>query len=101
MCRDIAIEHLLWYFLYCTISMNVFSSEGTVQVFKKSRCVPGCYGSLDGASACKPKGSPVGFPVRTHAWQEKICGACGEDAVTDGMCQKWIVKFHSGDLSQG
>ena len=34
MCRDIAIEHLLWYFLYITISMNVFSSEGTVQVFK-------------------------------------------------------------------
>ena len=73
--------------------MNVFSSEGTVPVFKKSRCVPGCYGSLDGAPSCKPKGSPVGFPVRTHAWQEKICGACGEDAVTDGMCQKWIVKF--------
>ena len=60
MCRDIAIEHLLWYFLYCTISMNVFSSEGTVQVFKKSRCVPGCYGSLDGAPSCKPKGSLVG-----------------------------------------
>ena len=67
-CRDIAIEHLLWYFLYCTISMNVFSSEGTVKVFKKSWCVPGCYGSLDGAPSCKPKGSPVGFPVRTHAW---------------------------------
>ena len=47
------------------------------------------------------RGLQVGFPVRTHAWQEKICGACGEDAVTDGMCQKWIVKFHSGDLSQG
>ena len=80
--------------------MNVFSSEGTIQVFKKSRCVPGCYGSLDGAPSCKPKGSPVGFPVRTHAWLEKIGGACGEDAVTDRMCQKWIVKFH-GDLSQG
>ena len=24
---------------------------------------------------------------------------CGEGAVTDGMCQKWFVKFHAGDFS--
>ena len=23
----------------------------------------------------------------------------GEGAVTDGMCQKWFVKFHAGDFS--
>ena len=23
----------------------------------------------------------------------------GEGALTDGMCQKWFVKFHAGDFS--
>ena len=24
---------------------------------------------------------------------------CGEGAVTDRMCQKWFVKFHTGNVS--
>ena len=31
--------------------------------------------------------------------QKKICTVYGEGAVTDGMCQKWFVKFHAGDFS--
>ena len=30
---------------------------------------------------------------------KKICAAYGEGAMTDGMCQKWFVKFHAGDFS--
>ena len=29
----------------------------------------------------------------------KVCGVCGEGAVTDRMCPKWFVKFHAVDLS--
>ena len=25
--------------------------------------------------------------------QEMVCGVCGEDAVTDGTCPKWIAGF--------
>ena len=31
--------------------------------------------------------------------QEKTCAVSGEGVVTDGMCQKWFVKFHAGDFS--
>ena len=30
---------------------------------------------------------------------KKICAVYGEGALTDGMCQKWFVKFHAGDFS--
>ena len=33
----------------------------------------------------------------TTKTQKKICAVCGEDAVTDRMCQKWFVKFSAGD----
>ena len=29
----------------------------------------------------------------TTETQKKICALYGEGAVTDGMCQKWFVKF--------
>ena len=29
----------------------------------------------------------------TTETQQKISAVCGEDAVTDQMCQKWFVKF--------
>ena len=35
----------------------------------------------------------------TTKTQKKICAVCGEDAVTDQMCQNWFVKFHAGDFS--
>ena len=28
-----------------------------------------------------------------------ICAVCGEDTVTDQMCQKWFVKIHAGGIS--
>ena len=31
--------------------------------------------------------------------QEKTCAVSGEGVVTDGICQKWFVKFHAGDFS--
>ena len=31
--------------------------------------------------------------------QKKICTMCGEDAVTDRVCQKWFVKCYAGDFS--
>ena len=27
-----------------------------------------------------------------------ICAVYREGTVTDGMCQKWFVKFHAGDF---
>ena len=30
---------------------------------------------------------------------KKICSVYGESAVTDRMCQKWFVKFHTGNVS--
>ena len=35
----------------------------------------------------------------TIEMQNKICAVYGEGAVTDGTCQKWIVKFPAGDFS--
>ena len=35
----------------------------------------------------------------TTEMQKKICAVCGEGAVTDQMCQKWFVKFPTGDFS--
>ena len=35
----------------------------------------------------------------TTEMQKKICAVYGEGAVTDQMCQKWLVKFHAGDFS--
>ena len=34
--------------------------------------------------------------THTHT---QICAVYGAGAVTDGMCQKWFVKFHAGDFS--
>ena len=31
--------------------------------------------------------------------EKTICALCGDGAVTEHMCQKWIVKFHAGDFS--
>ena len=31
----------------------------------------------------------------------KVCGVCGEGAVTDRMCPKWFVKLCAGDFSLG
>ena len=31
--------------------------------------------------------------------KKKICAVYGEGAVTDQTCQKWFVKFHTGDFS--
>ena len=31
--------------------------------------------------------------------QKEICAVYREGAVTDGMCQKWFVKFCAGDFS--
>ena len=31
--------------------------------------------------------------------QKKVCAVYGEDAVTDQMCQKWLVKFCAGGFS--
>ena len=30
--------------------------------------------------------------------QEKTCAVSGEGVVTDGICQKWFVKFHAADF---
>ena len=30
-----------------------------------------------------------------------ICAVYREGTVTDGMCQKWFVKFHTGHFSVG
>ena len=35
----------------------------------------------------------------TTETQKKIRAVCGEDAVTDQTCQKWLAKFHAGDFS--
>ena len=37
--------------------------------------------------------------VKTNGKKKKICAVDGEGAVTDGMCQKWFVKFRAGDFS--
>ena len=38
--------------------------------------------------------------VKTQLKRKKqICAVYGEGAVTDGMCQKWFVKFCAGDFS--
>ena len=29
---------------------------------------------------------------------QKICASCGEDAVSDRMCQKQFAKVHAGDF---
>ena len=34
----------------------------------------------------------------TTETQKKICAVYGEGAVTDQMCQKWLVKFHAEDF---
>ena len=34
----------------------------------------------------------------TQKKKEKLCAVYGEDAVTDQMCQKWFVKFYTGDF---
>ena len=31
--------------------------------------------------------------------KEKSCAVYGEGAVTDGMCQQWLVKLRAGDFS--
>ena len=33
--------------------------------------------------------------------QKKVCAVYGEGVVTDGTCQKWIVRFLSGTFSLG
>ena len=35
----------------------------------------------------------------TTEMHKKICAVYGEGAVTDQTCQKWFVKFHTGDFS--
>ena len=35
----------------------------------------------------------------TETHTKKICAGHGEDAVTDGTCQKWFEKFGAGDFS--
>ena len=34
----------------------------------------------------------------TEMQKNKICAVYGEDAVTDGIYQKWFVRFHAGDF---
>ena len=34
----------------------------------------------------------------TTEMQKKICAVYGEGAVTDGIYQKWFVRFHAGDF---
>ena len=29
---------------------------------------------------------------------KKVCAVCGEDAVTDQICQKWFAKFRAGEF---
>ena len=36
---------------------------------------------------------------KTTETQKKICAVYGEGAVTDQTCQKWFVKFCTGDFS--
>ena len=31
--------------------------------------------------------------------QKKFCAVYGEGAVSDRICQKWFVKFHTGNFS--
>lgn len=31
--------------------------------------------------------------------QRKICSACGNDAITERVCQKWFTTFLSGDFN--
>ena len=31
--------------------------------------------------------------------RKKTCAVCGEGAVTDQMCQTWLVTFRAGDFS--
>ena len=35
----------------------------------------------------------------TTEMQKKIWAVYGESAVTNGICQKWFVKFHAADFS--